>query len=200
LADDLSKLIFVFPLPENSFLYARTFFKTMLREWINIDRLRLDKFLSLVRMMFEKSLFLLERRGWLEDEVNSFCNTLVEIPLNPEMRQIGAAGLGLHVSDIYLDTLKKCVKEKPIGDKILKMLSLLVDVISKTDEKVLVQRIYTFVFKALFRGTDVYRNLQRPFWEKLQSHILDIASSESSKNKKELYKMNTGALSLIRKN
>ena len=54
----------VAPLSQVAYLYFTVFLNTMRREWFGIDRLRLDKFMMLVRK-FVKALFLyLQAQQW----------------------------------------------------------------------------------------------------------------------------------------
>lgn len=45
-------------------LYYRTFVRTMRREWVGIDRLRLDKFMLLIRKFFAAALRQLQACSW----------------------------------------------------------------------------------------------------------------------------------------
>jgi ribosomal RNA-processing protein 1 len=45
-------------------MYYVTFLRTMRREWAGIDRLRLDKFMMLMRCVFRSSLRLLQALAW----------------------------------------------------------------------------------------------------------------------------------------
>eukprot|EP01103_Thecamoeba_quadrilineata_P007288 TRINITY_DN1712_c0_g1_i1.p1 TRINITY_DN1712_c0_g1~~TRINITY_DN1712_c0_g1_i1.p1 ORF type:complete len:449 (-),score=113.53 TRINITY_DN1712_c0_g1_i1:15-1319(-) len=190
LATQLSKLMNVFPLPQNSLLYVRTFFLTMMREWIHIDLLRLDKFLTLVRKFFEESLRFLDKRGWVGAEIKQFCDLLLECPLNPKASITFHSGLGLHLADIYLESLKKCLWKPIAPHKLKTLLDLMLDVLKSSPDKTLVKRIYKSVFKTLFIRRSVFCNLQLPFWLEFQQTILSYASSPdpSIRNKKELYK------------
>lgn len=49
---------------QTSALYYKAFIGTMRREWFGIDRLRMDKFMMLVRKFFFKLLQRLCRGGW----------------------------------------------------------------------------------------------------------------------------------------
>jgi hypothetical protein len=47
-----------------AFAYFRVFFATMRREWFGIDRLRLDKFLMLVRKFVQQTFVHLRNTDW----------------------------------------------------------------------------------------------------------------------------------------
>jgi len=63
LAQRLSEIMAQVP-PAVGDLYFRTFIKTMRREWFGIDRLRLDKFMMLVRKFYTQHLRQLQAANW----------------------------------------------------------------------------------------------------------------------------------------
>lgn len=54
------------PSSELTLMFVKTFFTTMKREWLKLDRYRTDKFMSLMRYMLRESLEFLHKRGWPE--------------------------------------------------------------------------------------------------------------------------------------
>jgi ribosomal RNA-processing protein 1 len=96
LAEELAKLQGRFRAPANALLFAKTFFETMRREWGGLDRLRLDKFYSLIRKFVRELL----KMGLEKRELESACAVLRdEVLLNkPD-------GIRMHLCDIYLDEL-----------------------------------------------------------------------------------------------
>ncbi len=52
------------PCVQVAWTYWTTFITTMRREWFSIDRLRLDKFLMLVRKFVRAWLLFLKARAW----------------------------------------------------------------------------------------------------------------------------------------
>lgn len=52
------------PPPQVGWLFYTTFVRTMRREWLGIDRLRLDKFMMLIRKFFAASLRQLQAHDW----------------------------------------------------------------------------------------------------------------------------------------
>ena len=56
----------MFRLPNafSSILYCETFVSTMEREWHGIDRLRMDKFYLLIRLMLHQIFVLLKNNSW----------------------------------------------------------------------------------------------------------------------------------------
>ena len=52
------------PAPQTGFLYFACFMKTMRREWFGIDRLRLDKYMMLIRKFVAQLLRHLAASKW----------------------------------------------------------------------------------------------------------------------------------------
>jgi ribosomal RNA-processing protein 1 len=83
------------------------FWKTMAREWVNIEALRMDKYLFLIRQYLNATIRHLSRRDWKNMEVvEGYTKVLEETPLNAADPKI-PNGLRYHVLDIYVDELEK---------------------------------------------------------------------------------------------
>ncbi|KAF2276199.1 uncharacterized protein EI97DRAFT_433603 [Westerdykella ornata] len=83
------------------------FWKTMAREWVNIEALRMDKYLFLIRQELNASWRYLSRNRWGDKEkVEKYMRILEETPLNAVDVKI-PNGLRYHVLDIYVDELEK---------------------------------------------------------------------------------------------
>ncbi len=78
----------------------------MQREWTNIDVLRMEKFLLLVRRYVGASFEQLKKGGWQEDEVREMKELWEEVPLNVEDLRI-PNGIRFHVLDLWIDELEK---------------------------------------------------------------------------------------------
>jgi ribosomal RNA-processing protein 1 len=111
LARDLASLVEV--LNENVVLpFLDSFWKTMAREWSNIEALRMDKYLFLIRQYLNASWRYLARREWGNEEgIERYMRILEETPLNPTDVKI-PNGLRYHVLDIYVDELEKVGGDK----------------------------------------------------------------------------------------
>ncbi|KAF2637109.1 hypothetical protein P280DRAFT_472625 [Massarina eburnea CBS 473.64] len=86
--------------------FLRAFFLTIAREWINIEALRLDKYLFLIRQYVNASFKYLAREKWNEDMVKQWNGIMEEIPLNATETKL-PNGLRYHVLDIWVDELEK---------------------------------------------------------------------------------------------
>ncbi|CZS90385.1 related to RRP1 protein [Rhynchosporium graminicola] len=114
LADSLSSLVTVLP-SSNVLPFLRAFWQTMLREWTNIDVLRMEKFLLLVRRYLGVTFRVMKESGWEEGLVKGHLEVLAEVPCNVEDQRI-PNGLRFHVVDIYVDELEKVGLLKSVGD------------------------------------------------------------------------------------
>lgn len=107
LANDLSALVSLLSTPANFLTFTRAFWQTMQREWLNIDSLRMDKFLYLVRAYVNAGFAYLAKNGWKDTETREkYLELLREVPLNPRDPKV-PNGLRYHVSDVYVDELEK---------------------------------------------------------------------------------------------
>lgn len=85
-------------------LFFDVFLQTMLREWVGIDRLRMDKFYLLVRNMLEVSFKFLKSKLWDLGIVDWFLSILKNGPISPVAPY---SGMHYHFCDIYLEELAK---------------------------------------------------------------------------------------------
>jgi ribosomal RNA-processing protein 1 len=90
----------------NRLEFERAFWLTMQREWMNIDVLRMEKFLLLTRRYLGAMLNLCAEKKWKAEVVQEQLALLEEIPLNAEDPKI-PNGMRYHVIDIFVDELER---------------------------------------------------------------------------------------------
>jgi len=78
----------------------------MAREWTNIDVLRMEKFLLLVRRYIGAMFALMESQGWEGETVGELLVVLEEVPLEVRDARL-PNGLRYHVIDVYVDELER---------------------------------------------------------------------------------------------
>jgi len=78
----------------------------MAREWTNIDVLRMEKFLLLVRRYVEAMFGLMQESGWEAEMVGGMLGVLREVPLEVGDMKL-PNGLRYHVIDVYVDELER---------------------------------------------------------------------------------------------
>jgi ribosomal RNA-processing protein 1 len=105
LAAELAQLPSLLP-PATVIPFLRAFWQTMAREWTNVDVLRMEKFLLLVRRYIGATFGLCEKDGWSAATVQSHLELLEELPLNVEDIRL-PNGMRYHVIDIYVDELER---------------------------------------------------------------------------------------------
>jgi ribosomal RNA-processing protein 1 len=105
LCTSLASLISILP-SETTIPFLRAFWQTMQREWTNIDVLRMEKFLLLVRRYVGASFEDLKKRGWNEEEINGMKEVWGEMPLNVDDMRV-PNGIRFHVLDLWVDELEK---------------------------------------------------------------------------------------------
>jgi len=112
LARDLADLLDVLTTTENLLGFIDGFWKTMAREWGNIDALRMDKYLYLVRCYVNKGFEKVAQNGWENEELRAEYLKVLEVaPLNARDPKV-PNGLRYHVVDIYVDELDKVDTER----------------------------------------------------------------------------------------
>lgn len=133
LANDFADLVDVLK-PSNIIPFLDAFWKTMAREWTGIDKLRMDKYLYLVRRYLNVT-FVKGLKNAGGEGLERFVGVLVETPLHPSELRV-PNGLRYHVLDIFADELEKAAGEVSVGDEVLRVLiQPVVDIAEKSPTK-----------------------------------------------------------------
>lgn len=113
--------------------FLRAFFNTMAREWKQIEALRLDKYLYLIRQYVNASFAFLSRNEWEKSLVKEWNKVVEECPLEPQDMRI-PNGLRYHILDIWVDEMERVHEtmwqEESMSD-ILEMLVLPIEKLAK---------------------------------------------------------------------
>ncbi|KAI8670057.1 hypothetical protein LRP88_01503 [Fusarium phalaenopsidis] len=107
LAADLANLLFTLK-PACAIPWLRGFWVVVGAGWTDIDVLRLEKFLLLVRRVFAAHVRLARERGWKDGDVEAIVGVLAEYPFDVEgdLRK-SPVGIRLHALDIWVDELER---------------------------------------------------------------------------------------------
>ncbi|XP_045857777.1 ribosomal RNA processing protein 1 homolog B isoform X2 [Meles meles] len=132
---------------ETEHLFLQTFWQTMNREWTGIDRLRLDKFYMLIRLVLRQSFEVLKRDGWEESRIKLFLDVLMKEILHPESQSPN--GLKFHFIGIYLDELSKVGGRELLADQNLKFIDPFCKIAARTKDQTLVQTIARGVLEVI---------------------------------------------------
>lgn len=87
--------------------FHRAFWIIMRREWTQVDKWRLDKYLMLVRRVLRHLLFRLEAAKWPKKPLDEFLAVLRDYPLSGDPKFPQA--LAYHVCDLYVTELEYVV-------------------------------------------------------------------------------------------
>ena len=63
-------------------LFVKVYFITIIREWIGIDKWRIDKFMMMIRSMLKQTFSYICSKKWNKDLIETFNTILLEYPLN----------------------------------------------------------------------------------------------------------------------
>ncbi|XP_006870907.1 PREDICTED: ribosomal RNA processing protein 1 homolog B [Chrysochloris asiatica] len=147
LANTISQLVHVVNNSEAQHLFIQTFWQTMNREWKGIDKLRLDKYYLLLRLVLRQSFEVLKRNGWEESGIQLFLDVLTKEVLHPESQSPN--GMTFHFIDIYLDELSKVGGKELLANQNLKFIDPFCIIAAKTKDQTLVQTIARSVFEVI---------------------------------------------------
>lgn len=154
LARDLADLVDALNTKENVVGFIEGFWKTMAREWADIDALRMDKYLYLVRCYVGKGFEVCAKKGWDKDKfLDEYLSILAAIPLSVRDSKV-PNGLRYHIIDVYVDELEKAdaMKKIPLNKVLAPLRRLGKETITKTvrtrvqealDDKRLVVKTHT---------------------------------------------------------
>ncbi|XP_047574920.1 ribosomal RNA processing protein 1 homolog B isoform X6 [Lutra lutra] len=119
----------------------------MNREWKGIDRLRLDKFYMLIRLVLRQSFEVLKRDGWEESRIKLFLDVLMKEILHPESQSPN--GVKFHFIGIYLHELSKVGGRELLADQNLKFIDPFCKIAARTKDQTLVQTIARGVLEVI---------------------------------------------------
>uniref|UniRef100_G3TRY5 Ribosomal RNA processing 1 n=1 Tax=Loxodonta africana TaxID=9785 RepID=G3TRY5_LOXAF len=128
----ISQLLHAFQTTEAQHLFLQTFWQTMNREWMGIDRLRLDKYYMLMRMVLNESLKALQMRGWEESQCEQLLKLLMTEILHPESQ--APHGVKSHFTEIFLEELGKVGAKELTADQNLKFIEPFCRIAARTQD------------------------------------------------------------------
>ena len=154
LADRLAS--FVINLPHRSaLLYYENFLDTMAREWSGIDRLRLDKFMTLTRVFLKSAFARMSRQHWHPDTVVPFSEALRKALGKAGSAGYVMTGFTLHIASIFIDELQGICNEDAASPDTVPwdVLAFLIDpfrvLLASSPSKAVVKRVRDSVYVKL---------------------------------------------------
>ncbi|KAJ2343695.1 hypothetical protein GGF43_005639, partial [Coemansia sp. RSA 2618] len=109
LAWDLANLILVCT-DSNSVAFVRAFWETMCREWFDVDKHRVDKYLLLARRMVFFAFKSMQQSGWDEQLVGDYLAVYREIPIDSSDPKVPNS-IRTHMGDVYVDELVRLASD-----------------------------------------------------------------------------------------
>eukprot|EP01138_Halocafeteria_seosinensis_P002028 gb/GECG01002077.1/.p1 GENE.gb/GECG01002077.1/~~gb/GECG01002077.1/.p1 ORF type:complete len:634 (+),score=112.73 gb/GECG01002077.1/:1-1902(+) len=100
LATFLSKLIHRCKTPAQCEQFVSAFFKTIQKEWLGLDKHRLDKFLMLIEFFVKEMFAYCKEAKWSQESIDIVDNVLGDLVLSNQ-----PDGIRFHVADVSLDQL-----------------------------------------------------------------------------------------------
>jgi len=109
LASELANILLSIDQNAASLEFLAGFWRTIVREWEGIDRLRMDKYYMLIRRFVNASFRLLMRCDWDSHHLQTYNDMLTKKaagPLCPDDNRVPLS-LKYHLADVYLEELDK---------------------------------------------------------------------------------------------
>ncbi|XP_041591081.1 ribosomal RNA processing protein 1 homolog A isoform X2 [Vulpes lagopus] len=133
--------------PPSEHLFLQTFWQTMNREWTGIDRLRLDKFYMLMRMVLNESLKALKTQGWEERQIEQLLELLTTEILHPDSQ--APSGVKSHFLEIFLEELSKVGAAELTADQNLRFIDPFCTIAARTKDSLVLHNITRGIFEAI---------------------------------------------------
>eukprot|EP00198_Chlamydomonas_reinhardtii_P000161 XP_001689496.1 predicted protein [Chlamydomonas reinhardtii] len=133
---------------QTAYLYFTCFLDTMRREWFGIDRLRLDKFLMLIRRFVHQMLLCLKAAKWRQELVSRYTAYLQSQVVLPS-DTVPAVGLAYHLNDLLLDELRGAADGQPVPAEALAALLAPFAAALAAGEQAMLNRISEGLFDSL---------------------------------------------------
>ncbi|KAM5332725.1 ribosomal RNA processing protein 1 homolog A isoform 2-T2 [Glossophaga mutica] len=143
----ISQLIHAFQTTEAQHLFLQTFWQTMNREWTGIDRLRLDKFYMLMRLVLKESLTALRMRGWEGRQIEQLLELLTTEILHPDSQ--APSGVKSHFIEIFLEELAKVGAAELTADQNLKFIDPFCRIAAQTKDSLVLHNITRGIFETI---------------------------------------------------
>uniref|UniRef100_F6UDN9 Ribosomal RNA processing 1 n=1 Tax=Equus caballus TaxID=9796 RepID=F6UDN9_HORSE len=173
----ISQLIHAFQSAEAQHLFLQTFWQTINREWTGIDRLRLDKYYLLMRMVLNESLTALKMRGWEERQTEQLLELLTTEILHPDSQ--APNGVKSHFLEIFLEELTKVGADELTAEQNLRFIDPFCRIAARTEEPLVLHNITRGIFETIVE--------QAPFAiEDLMKELEEEEDDEMSEGDEEM--------------
>uniref|UniRef100_A0A8C8YGP6 Ribosomal RNA processing 1 n=1 Tax=Prolemur simus TaxID=1328070 RepID=A0A8C8YGP6_PROSS len=185
----ISQLVHAFQTTEAQHLFLQTFWQTMNREWTGIDRLRLDKFYMLMRMVLNESFKAVKVRGWEDRQIEQLLELLTTEILHPNSQ--APHGVKSHFIEIFLEELTKVGAEELTAEQNLKFVDPFCRVAARTKDSLVLHNITRGIFETIveqapFAIEDLMKELDAQSEEEEEEALDGDESLEGSEDTRDL--------------
>lgn len=105
LANDLSKLFSECIINEQFLIFVESFWNIMNKEWNELDKWRIDKFLMLMRYVIRECFVKLDNENWDKKFVESYLEILKKVVLKDDIKISRA--ITFHIIDVWVDEIER---------------------------------------------------------------------------------------------
>jgi len=155
LADSIAKLILCFGHLDASYLFLNCAFSTLTREWNGLDRLRVDKFMVLVRRLVRYSFVLMKKNNWDPKVVSSVTEVFNKSIASIDSKVYISVGIKFHFADIYCEELGK-VAGGTIDHAVIQLcLEPFINILTKSSDMNYCKHVEQAIFEHLIDQSDV---------------------------------------------
>jgi len=193
LAKTISELVHCFRDTEDAMSFVACFYDTINREWGGLDRLRMDKFLSLIRNVFCQTLVYVIRKDWEDESLNAMiCIVLKQMQTRNGLRR--------HLVDIFWNEIDRSLqigrgrqenKQVGISNEIWsKLIDPFAAAASLCIDRSFQSHVVENIFEILLEKNDELQ-LIRPSFKLVSNIIFEIASDPDTVeiHRKKLYNL-----------
>jgi len=197
LADNLSRIIYSFKDDHHTgLLFSKVFFETMGREWLGIDRLRIDKFYMLIRKSLFTTLDYIASPEWNTEMLDDFTDFLKTKLVSDKY----ADGMKIYICEKFVDQMQALFEQNekvnfPSQEQFLVLVEPFLQAIAftqsqsvfKTIQEEILDVLYTFkILRSDESGKK--KKFQVPFNE-IATRLCELGADKSvtTKNRKLLY-------------
>jgi len=153
LADNIANIVSCFKHEESSVYFFKCFLVTIGREWFGIDRLRMDKFMMLVRRCLRQALAFVKDNKWDVALVEKLTAIVKQDVMLAEPRDT-SLGFQLHVADVFLEELAKIGADSVNAETVTVFLQPFIEVLVSGKEDRLRDHVAERIFHHLIRQSD----------------------------------------------
>ncbi|CDW59025.1 nucleolar protein,Nop52 containing protein [Trichuris trichiura] len=194
LADQIADLIGAFKSARQKLVFVKVFFTEIGKQWYNLDKWRMDKYMMLMRRFFRAIVRLLNDQNWNDPLFCQVSRIFERTVFNPSVHEY-PEGIKLHFTSLYLDELDSSSGDKLNSRQVTTLLkpyiNLLAQNISSSFETVIREEVFDAILLEASRNISQPRNgaqncgLQFDFTE-IAEAIFAVAKEVKDAKKREV--------------